>query len=149
EAAVRLDLSEFLEPCWHGMKGSIDAGRFIVPFGAFSAQTDPSVYRTVSTPLIFNMGQRIFNADLGFPVLPMPFADEGIDFNLSVPFRDCGTGPITVTLDGYLNNGLAGNANGIDFFQSRDLLDNNVRVAGGGRVTVGDPYVRAGASVMS
>jgi hypothetical protein len=149
EAAVRLDLSEFLDPHWHGMKGSIDAGRFIVPFGAFSAQTDPSVYRTVSTPLIFNMGQRLFNQDLGFPVLPMPFADEGIDFNLSVPLRDCGTGPITATLDGYLINGLAGSSNGIDFFQSRDLLDNNVRVAGGGRLTVGDPYVRAGASVMS
>jgi hypothetical protein len=149
EAAVRLDLSEFLDPHWHGMKGSIDAGRLIVPFGAFSAQVDPSVYRTVSTPLIFNMGQRLFNQDLGFPVLPMPFADEGIDFNLVVPFRDCGTGPITATVDGYLNNGLAGSANGIDFFQSRDLLDNNVRVAGGGRLTVGDPYVRAGASVMS
>jgi hypothetical protein len=149
EAAVRLDLSEFLDPHWHGMKGSIDAGRFIIPFGAFSAQADPSLYRTVSTPLIFNMGQRIFNQDLGFPVLPMPFADEGIDFNLAVPLGDCGTGPITATLDGYLNNGLAGSTNGIDFFQSRDLIDNNVRVAGGGRLTVGDPYVRAGASLMS
>jgi hypothetical protein len=131
------------------MKGAIDAGRLIVPFGAFSAQSDPSLYRTVSTPLIFNMGQRIFNQDLGFSVLPMPFADEGINLNLSVPLGDCGTGPITATMDGYLTNGLEGSGNGIDYLQSRDLFDNNVRVASGGRVTVGDPYIRGGASVMS
>jgi hypothetical protein len=149
EAAVRVDLSEFLDPHWHGLKGGIDAGRFVVPFGAFSAQADPSLYRTVSTPLIFNMGQRLFNQDLGFPVLPMPYADEGINFNLAVPLGDCGTGPITTTMDGYLINGLEGSGNGIDFLQSRDLLDNNAKVAGGGRLTVGDPYIRAGASLMS
>jgi len=146
EAAVRVDLSEFLDPHWHGMKGGIDAGRFVVPFGAFSAQVDPSLYRTVSTPLIFNMGQRLFNQDLGFPVLPMPYADKGIDLNMAVPLGDCGTGPITATVDGYLVNGLEGSGNGIDFLQSRDLFDNNNRVAGGGRLTVGDPYIRAGAS---
>jgi hypothetical protein len=146
EAAVRLDLSEFLDPHWHGMKGGIDAGRLVVPFGAFSAQVDPSLYRTVSTPLIFNMGQRLFNQDLGFPVLPMPYADEGVNLNLAVPLGDCGTGPITATVDGYLVNGLSGSGNGIDFFQSRDLFDNSDRVAGGGRLTVGDPYIRAGAS---
>jgi hypothetical protein len=148
EVAVRLDLSEFLDHhVCHGMKGNIDAGRFIIPFGAFSALVDPSLYRTVSPPLIFNMGQRIFNQDLGFPVLPMPFADEGVNLDLSVPLGDCGTGPITATLDGYLNNGLEGNTNGVDFLQSRDLWDNNVRPAGGGRLTVGDPYVRAGTSL--
>jgi hypothetical protein len=149
EVAVRVDLSEYLEPYCHGMKGSIDAGRFIVPFGAFSAQSDPSLYRTVSTPLIFNMGQRIFNSDLGFPVLPMPDADEGVDLNVTVPLGDCGTGPITGTVDGYLVNGLEGSGNGIDFLQTRALFDNNVRVASGARLTVGDPYVRAGASVTS
>ncbi len=147
EAAARIDLSQFLEKhVMHGMKGSLDAGRFIVPFGAFSAQTDPSLYRTVSTPLIFNMGQRLFNQDLGFPVLPMPYADEGLNLNLSFPVGDCGTGPITLTTDSYLVNGLIGSGNGVDYFQSRDLFDNNNRVAGGCRVTLGDPHVRAGAS---
>src|SRR5262249_16808460 len=56
---------------------------------------------------------------------------------------------ITATVDGYLVNGLEGGSNGIDFFQSRDLLDNNNRVAGGTRVTVGGPNVRAGASFMT
>jgi hypothetical protein len=99
-------------------------------------------------PLIFNMGQRIFNQDLGDPVLPMPYSDEGINFNLDVSLCDLGTGPITATLDAYLVNGLEGGSNGIDFLQSRDLLDNNNRAAGGGRVTLGDPYVRVGASLM-
>jgi hypothetical protein len=146
EVAVHVDLSEYLDPCVHGMKGGIDAGRIVVPFGAFSAQADPSLYRTVSTPLIFNMGQRLFNQDLGFPVLPMPYADEGVNLNLAVPLGDCGTGPITATLDGYLVNGLEGSSNGLDFLQSRDLFDNNDRVASGGRLTLGDPYIRAGAS---
>jgi hypothetical protein len=149
EVAVRVDLSEYVESFCHGMKAAIDAGRFIVPFGAFSAQTDPSVYRTVSTPLIFNMGQRIFNQDLGFPVLPMPFADEGVNFSLGVPLGEWCTGPITASLDAYLDNGLEGSSNGIDFLQSRDLVDNNVRLASGARFTVGDPYIRVGSSVMS
>jgi hypothetical protein len=149
EAAVRLDLSEFLDPFVHGLKGGIDAGRFVVPFGAFSAQTNPGLYRTVSTPLIFNMGQRLFNQDLGDTVLPMPDADTGINLNLDVPLVDIGTGPITATMDSYIVNGLAGNSNGIDFLQSRNLLDNNNRVAGGGRLTLGDPFIRAGASIMA
>jgi hypothetical protein len=149
EAAVRVDLSPSLDKFIHGMKGAVDAGRFIVPFGAFSAQSDPSLYHTVSTPLIFNMGQRLFNQDIGFPVLPMPYADEGVNLNLAVPVCKCCTGPITLTTDTYLVNGLEGNANGVDFLQSRDYLDNNNRPAGGARVTLGDPYVRAGASVTT
>jgi hypothetical protein len=149
EAAVRLDLSQFVEPYCRGMKASIDAGRFVVPFGAFSSQTNPGLYRTVSTPLIFNMGQRVFNQDLGVPVLPMPYSNTGIDFNLDVPLGNCGTGPITVSIDNYLINGLAGSSNGVDWLQSRDLLDNNNRVGYGARVSVGDPYIRLGASYMS
>ncbi len=149
EAAVRVDFSEYLEPCFHGLKGGLDAGRFVVPFGAFSSQVNPGLYHTVSTPLIFNMGQRIFNQDLGDPVLPMPYSDEGINLNFDVPLGNLCTGPITATMDSYLVNGLTGGSNGIDFLQSRDLLDNNNRVAGGGRLTLGDPNVRAGASFMA
>lgn len=149
ELAVRVDLSEFLKAHVPGMKGGVDAGRILVPFGAFSAQSNPGSYRTVSTPLIFNMGQRLFARELGFPVLPMPYADQGLNLNLDVPLRDCGTGPITATMDGYLVNGLQGSSNGVDFFQSRNLFDYNNRVAGGGRFTVGDPHVRAGASFMT
>ncbi len=148
EAAVRVDLSKYVEPCWHGLKASIDAGRIIIPFGAFSSQTNPGVYRTVSTPLIFNMGQRIYNQDLGVPVLPMPFADEGVNFSLDIPVAKPCTGPITASVDAYLNNGLWGSSSGIDWLQSRNYLDNNDRPAYGGRVSVGDQYLRAGASIM-
>jgi hypothetical protein len=79
----------------------------------------------------------------------MPYASTGIDFNLDAPLGDCGTGPITASVDGYLNNGLAGSSSGIDWLESRDLLDNNNRAAYGGRVSVGDPYIRAGASYMT
>jgi hypothetical protein len=131
------------------MKGGIDAGRFIVPFGAFSAQVNPSMYRTVSKPLIFNMGQRAFRDEIGDPVLPLPYADEGANMNLEVPVADFGTGPITATVDTYLVNGLESTDNGIEFYRSRDLVDNNSQVAWGGRATIGGANVRAGASWTS
>lgn len=147
EAAVRVDLSQYVDSCWHGLKAAIDAGRFVVPFGAFSEQVNPGLYRTVSQPLIFNMGQRVFASDIGYPVLPMPFANQGVDFNLAVPLWEWAGGPITATGDGYVINGLVGSSTGVDFLHSRDMFDNNDRVAGGGRVTIGGPNVRAGASL--
>src|SRR5262249_40016330 len=130
-------------------KGGIEGGRFIVPFGAFSSQTNPSLYRTVSKPLIFNMGQRVLKTDLGEPVLPMPYVDEGVNLNFELPVAHLCGNPLTAPLDGYLVNGLEGNTGGLQFYQSRDLVDNNNRVAGGGRFTFGGPYVRAGASLSS
>jgi hypothetical protein len=147
EAAVRVDLSSFIEPCLHGWKAGIDAGRLIVPFGAFSSQVNPGSYRTVSTPLIFNMGQRVYNQDLGVSVLPMPYVDTAVNFNLNIPLCDIGTGPITASVDTYLCNGLQGSSNGIDFLESRNLLDNNDRAAYGGRLTMGDPFIRVGTSL--
>jgi hypothetical protein len=93
------------------------------------------------------MGQRVFNTDLGEPVLPMPYADEGANLNLEYPVFHCPTGPITATLDAYLVNGLEGSNQALEFFSSRDLVDNNRLPALGGRITLGDPYVRAGASI--
>jgi hypothetical protein len=146
EAALRVDLSSYMEHWCHGMKVAVDAGRLVVPFGAFSSQVNPGVYRTVSTPLIFNMGQRIFNQDLGVSVLPMPYADTGIDLNVDLPLCDLGTGRITASADMYVINGQQGTSTGIDFLESRNLLDNNNRAAYGGRLTIGDPYIRFGAS---
>jgi hypothetical protein len=40
-----------------------------------------------------------------------------------------------------------GQATGIEFYNSRDLVDSNFTVAEGGRVTLGDPNIRGGASV--
>jgi mono/diheme cytochrome c family protein len=143
EAALRLDLAKWFATRHPQVRATLDAGRFIVPFGAFSAQSNPGVYRTVTKPLIFNMGQRVFNANLGDSVLPMPYADEGANFNLSVPVDQNVNG----TIDVYLVNGLQGSINGVDFLMSRDYVDNNSNPAAGGRVTLGNQFIRAGGSI--
>ena len=101
EAAVKLDIATMLTgTCPREWQLSLDAGRFIVPFGAFSSQVNPGVYRTVSKPLMFNMGQRVIEGDLGDPVLPMPFSDEGASLNGSFTlFSDGGMEPITLNYE--------------------------------------------------
>ena len=145
EAAVRFDLSKMLSSCNREVQSSIDAGRFIVPFGAFASQSSPGVYRTVSKPLMYNMGQRVFDSDLGDSVLPMPYSDEGANFNLSVPVYD----NVNAALDAYVVNGLQGNASGIDYFASRDYVDNNASPSVGGRLTLGNQLLKFGTSVTS
>lgn len=145
EAAMRIDLARWVCERDTPVKAIVDAGRFIVPFGAFSAQVNPGVYRTVAKPLIFTMGQRVFPTDIGDPVLPMPYADQGADFNLAVPLRGNGT----ATFDAYVVNGLRGNANGIDFYQSRNYVDGNKEPAAGTRVTLGNQFVRLGSSLTA
>jgi hypothetical protein len=148
EAVARVDLTAACEClCTRGTKASLEAGRFVVPFGAFSAQVNPGLYRAVTAPLIFNMGQRLEHHNLGHGVLPMPYADEGVNLNVEVPVTDCATPPVTAAFDAYLVNGLAGITE-VDFEDlSRHLVDNNRRVAVGGRFSVGQPNLRAGASI--
>lgn len=147
EGVVRADVSQWVDPFQIGVKGAIEAGRFIVPFGAFASQTNPSLFRTVSKPLIFNMGQRVDSAELGQAVLPMPYADEGVLASLEIPLTEVGRYMLTTTMDVYAINGLSGNERGINWVQSRDYIDNNGSPSWGGRATVGIPIVRAGASV--
>jgi hypothetical protein len=145
EAALRLDLIKTMGHRDLPWKSSIEGGRFVVPFGAFAQQSNPGVYRTVTKPLIYNMGFRVFDGDLGDPVLPMPYADEGAAFNLSAPlFSD-----VVASWDAYAVNGLQGTADGIDFDLSRDYIDNNAKLAGGTRVTIGNPMLRLGSSFMA
>jgi hypothetical protein len=147
EAVVRVDLCKALnlDGPGPGLRAAVEAGRLVVPFGAFAEQVNPGVFRTVSKPLIFNMGQRVFDPDLGSPVLPMPYCDEGAVLSLAMPVLWDG---LTATVDAYVVNGLAGNSDGIDFDRSRDLADNNQSPAVGGRVTLGTSFLRVGASIM-
>jgi hypothetical protein len=148
ESVVRFDITQFLgADRTHGVQAAVEAGRFIAPFGAFSAQVNPGVYRTVSKPLIFNMGQRAHDGDIGDVVLPLPYADEGVLLSVAAPICDFGKEKVTTTLDVYAVNGLIGDQNGIDFDRSRDLLDNNSRPAWGGRATVGTSFLRLGSSI--
>ena len=157
EAAVRFNISKYLgsrcnrpsqsEP---GADIAIDAGRFVVPFGAFHQQVNPGVYRTVSLPLIYNMGQRVDATNLsagalGYPVLPMPYSDTGANLSMGLPIAE----NATATFDAYLINGLQGTSNGVDFIQTyQQFFALNSQPAGGGRFTIGGQHLRLGASVM-
>ena len=145
EAALHLDLQQALGRQGSPLRAAIDAGRFIVPFGAFAQQSNPGVYRTVTKPLIYNMGLRVFDGDLGDPVLPMPYSDEGANLNVSgLLWND-----VVASWDTYVVNGLQGGADGIDFDLSRDYVDNNSQPAVGTRLTVGNSLLRLGSSLMT
>lgn len=145
EAAMRVDLMNLACGRDTPVKAVVDAGRFVVPFGAFSSQVNPGVYRTVALPLIFTMGQRVFPADIGDPVLPMPYADQGANFSASAPLSEKGT----ATFDGYVVNGLRGASTGIDFYDSRNYVSGNKEPAVGTRVTLGNQFVRLGSSLTA
>ena len=150
EAAARFDLTKCLgcscDDCNpRQIQASVEAGRFVVPFGAFYQQVNPGVFRTVTKPLIYNMGERVFPNQIGFPVLPMPYADEGVAGNVGVPIGD----DLTLSFIPYLVNGLQGANNGIDFiFGSRDYTDNNRYPAGGARLALGGKSLKLGTSIM-
>lgn len=144
DAALRLDLMRALGYEHPTIRNSVEAGRFIVPFGAFAAQSNPGVYRTVSRPLMYNMGQRVRDADLGDPVLPMPYSDEGAVYSLGVPL----TQRINLNLDGYVVNGLQGTAGGVDFDLSRSYMATNTAPSVGGRATLGNDMFRVGTSAI-
>ncbi len=126
---------------------SLKAGRFPVPFGAFSAMSHPGVYRTVTVPLMFNMGRRVFASGAApprQPVLPLPFSDEGIDFI----FRQKLTSDITLGVDVYAVNGLQGNETSL-FELSRAYSDNNEEPSFGLRTMLGGEFLTVGASLLN
>lgn len=143
EAVFRFDVDEAVHSKGT-LQGAVEAGRFIVPFGAFAAKSNPSAYRTVTRPLLFNMGQLVDRDMLGSAVLPMPYSDEGFLLNGQAQIAE-GT---TASLDAYVVNGLQGTID-VDFFQSRSYTDNNGDPALGGRLTVGNSRVAVGASAMT
>jgi hypothetical protein len=148
EGSATLDLRQMCHGCKcdDGYEMLFKAGRFIVPFGAFSAMANPSTYRTVTMPMMFNMGRRVFVP--GWPprqpVLPMPFADEGFDFMYRAPVLE----DLLFTLDAYAINGLQGTGPDI-FNRSRAYFDNNEDPSGGARMTLGGDFFRLGTSVLS
>ncbi|MBX7166711.1 MAG: hypothetical protein K1X74_10230 [Pirellulales bacterium] len=148
EACLRLDLGQ----CAFGeaaaglpVQANIEAGRFVVPFGRFYQQVNPGIQRSVTAPLIYNMGQMVHPNDLGDPVLPMPYSDEGAALNLAAALSD----NWNATFHLYLVNGLSGGPQGIDFDYSRDYVDNNRSPAVGGRVAVGNDVISVGTSAAT
>ena len=148
EGFLRLDVDQLLCCCEDSMiQTHIDGGRFIVPFGAFAAVSHPAAFRTATRPLMYNMGQNIFRDDLGAPILPMPYSDEGVMVSASATLIE----DISISFDAYAVNGLQGTT-ALDlpgFWAARDYVDNNSEPAIGGRLTVGTKKLRLGASAMS
>lgn len=151
DASATLDLMALICGCDDAksdhdspLDATIKAGRFIVPFGAFQAMSYPGVYRTVSNPLMFNMGRRVGPTGPLQPVLPAPFSDEGVTGHLGLRFNDCWN----ATLDVYAINGLQDPSPRI-FNSSRSYSDNNREPTVGGRVTVGSKWMRVGGSLMT
>jgi mono/diheme cytochrome c family protein len=152
EAAAHYDLLHWLREkrgiptnCPRQLEIGIKGGRFVVPFGAFAAMSHPGIYRTVTNPLMYIMGRQVNPIGSRPPVLPMPYSDEGVNLDVSVPLL-CDW---TATLDAYAVNGLQGFGPGVRFMPSRSYADNNSEPAAGGRLTLGNQTVRMGTSVMS
>jgi hypothetical protein len=155
ELSATLDLKRWLCPCDLlplNIEANVKAGRFVVPFGGYSAMSHPGVYRTLTNPLMFDMGRRVFG-NVGpprQPVLPLPYADEGVNLHTQLSLFEDGF----ATFDLYGVNGLQeasfvpGGGVPSVFFTSRSYTDNNSRPALGGRVTVGNPLLRFGGSLM-
>jgi len=120
----------------------LTVGRFIVPFGAYSARVNPGALRTVSLPLMYNMGRRVGPLGPGQPVINQPYSDEGVDLHLKYDLLH----DWDVTLDSYAVNGLQVGGPGV-FFYSRSYRDNNSNVAVGGRGTIGNKRWRFGGSI--
>ncbi len=152
EASVTLDLIEWLNRCPDSKRcpGSLEAelkaGRFIVPFGAFSGRVHPGALRTVSPPLMYNMGRRVGPVGIHQPVLNMPYSDEGFNLHIRHDLPNCRDW--SATFDLYGVNGLQTGGPGV-FFDSRSYRDNNSNVAVGGRATIGNRHLKIGGSVAS
>lgn len=145
DASLRLDLAKvfcFRDPA---VRSSVEFGRVIVPFGAFAQQSNPGVYRTVSKPLMYNMGFRVLDEDLGDPVLPMPYSDEGLVLSLGGDVTDI----VKIDWDVYAVNGLQAGAEGIDFDLSRDYVAINNSPSVGTRLTMGSKSLKFGSSLIS
>lgn len=145
EASLAVDLDQALGSGDGPLQAAFEAGRFVVPFGAFASRSNPAAYRTVSRPLLYNMGQGVDRSEMGAPLLPAPYSDEGVLLSLGGELGEAAG----VGLDLYAVNGLQGTF-GLDLHQSRAWSDNNGDVAVGGRFTIKDGFgVTLGASAMT
>jgi hypothetical protein len=114
---------------------NVQVGRLPIPFGEFSNRVDPSGHKTVSAPLIYDMGRMAFGekSAMNLGVLPLPYTDTGVliygQFFVAESFQ--------VWYGGYATAGLRG-GNDLDFIATRSIYytDNNRVPAGGGRVVI-------------
>jgi hypothetical protein len=126
-------------------KFNVQAGRIAVPFGEFSNRVDPSGHKTVSAPLIFDMGRMVLGekSAMNLGVLPLPYTDTGLlIYGQFFPVES-----LQVWYGAYGTAGLRG-GNDLDFIATRSIYytDNNRLPAGGGRVVM--TYASSGGSFI-
>ena len=130
-------------------------GRFSPSFGAFNIRQDPANHVTSDNPLPYDMGRMLRITDWNLGVLPSPFPDNGVEVGGTHWFGE------RAQLDyaAYAVSGFRAPAGANDLLwglsQTRggNVLDNNGRPGGGGRVVgtfrVGEANdITVGASVM-
>jgi hypothetical protein len=114
---------------------NVTAGRVVVPFGEYANRVDPSSHRTVSAPLIFDMGRMPYFDRAGFNlgVVPAPYVDTGV----VVYGQTWIANRIQVWYGAYGVAGLKG-SNDVDWVSMRSAYyaDNNRLPAGGGRLAL-------------
>ena len=130
-------------------------GRFSPSFGAFNIRQDPANHVTSDNPLPYDMGRMLRITDWNLGVLPSPFPDNGVEVGGTHWFGE------RAQLDyaAYAVSGFRApvGANdlvwGLSQTRGGNVLDNNGRPGGGGRVVgtfrVGEANdITVGASVM-
>lgn len=130
-------------------------GRFSPSFGAFNIRQDPANHVTSDNPLPYDMGRMLRITDWNLGVLPSPFPDNGVEVGGTHWFGE------RAQLDyaAYAVSGFRAPAGANDLLwglsQTRggNVLDNNGRPGGGGRVVatfrVGEANdITVGGSVM-
>jgi len=111
---------------------NLQVGRVGVPFGEFSVRYDPTSHRTVSKPLIYEMGRMPYYGTTAFNlgVVPQPYVDTG-----AVVYGQVWLGEhVQLWYGGYAVAGYKG-TNDVDWVSMRTpyYLDNNRFPSGGGR----------------
>ncbi|HSN16331.1 MAG TPA: hypothetical protein VLT61_16980 [Anaeromyxobacteraceae bacterium] len=114
---------------------NVQVGRVAVPFGEFSNRVDPSGHKTVSAPLIYDMGRMVFGekSAMNLGVVPLPYSDTGVMVYGQFFLLEA----IQVWYGAYGMAGFRG-SNDLDWVATRSIYytDNNRVPSGGGRVAV-------------
>ena len=119
---------EFMPKTWF----NVAAGRLAIPFGEFANRVDQSGHKTVSSPLIYDMGRMAYGerSAMNLGVIPLPYTDTGV-----MIYGQRFLGPIQAWYGLYGVAGLRG-GNDADWTAMRALYysDPNRVPSGGGRL---------------
>jgi hypothetical protein len=114
---------------------NVQFGRLAVPFGEYSNRTDQSGHRTVSAPLIYDMGRMAYadRSEFNGPIVMLPYVDTGL-----MVYGQFFLGSVMqVWYGAYLVGGFKGAAD-VDWMALRSVpyTDNNRLPSCGGRLAL-------------